>query len=164
MAVSTASGIHVREESSIWTANDWGIFIVRLVLGIIFFMHGSQKVFGWFGGHTLAASAAGMEHMGIMLPLAYLSIFTELIGGILCIIGLFTRLAGIGLFIDMIVAVAMVHFKNGFFIMGGPGPGYEFNVALIAMSLAVAVAGPGALRFADWEGALLVKMGFRQKA
>lgn len=134
-------------------AQDIGLLVLRLGLGIIFFLHGSQKVFGWFGGHPLDQSVAFMVSMHIAAPLAYLSIFTELLGGAFLIFGILSRLAGVGLAINMVVAIALVHFKNGFFMSGGPGgPGYEYNIALIAMALAIAIAGPGTVALADWEG------------
>ena len=158
MAVRTApqNVTTVRSHQSAVTANDVGMLVLRLGLGIIFFLHGSQKVFGWFGGHPLDQSVAAMAAMHIAAPLAYLSILTEFLGGIALILGVLSRIAGIGLTINMIVAIALVHFKNGFFMMGGPkGPGYEYNIALIAMALAVAIAGPGSISIADWEGRLL---------
>jgi len=67
-----------------------------------------------------------------------------------------TRIASAGLVINMLVAIALVHFKNGFFLSGGPGgPGYEYNVALIAMALSLLIAGPGAVSIGDWEVKLL---------
>lgn len=139
------------------TATDWGLFVVRLVLGIIFFAHGAQKVLGWWApeGHGgLAALAVGAEKMGIPVFLMYVDAFTEFLGGIMLIVGLFSRLAAAGLVISMLVAIAKVHGGNGFFAGGG---GYEFNLALIAMSLAVLIAGPGRIGLGDWEGRLLAK-------
>lgn len=151
MATTIANPCGERQAVREWHRSEWGVFFLRLTLGIIFFMHGSQKVLGWFGGHPLAESAAGMVKMGIALPLAYLSILTEFIGGILLIIGALTRVVGIALIINMAVAVALVHLKNGFFMNGGPGPGYEYNLALIGMALALVFTGPGAIAFGDWE-------------
>jgi putative oxidoreductase len=134
------------------TMAQWGIFVVRVVLGVIFIMHGAQKVFGVLGGHPLAETASFMNaKMAIPLPLAYLSILTEFLGGIALIVGLLSRIAGIGLFINMIVAIAVVHFKNGFFMPTG----YEFGVALLGMSSAIVLAGPGTLYISDWEGRFL---------
>jgi putative oxidoreductase len=138
-------------------AAGWGIFFIRLTLGIIFFIHGSQKVLGWFGGHDLAVSATMMGKMGIIAPLAYLSILTEFVGGILLIIGALTRFVGVAFVINMAVAVILVHLKNGFFAEGPNGPGYEYNLALIAMSLALIFTGPGVLALGDWEPGLLSK-------
>lgn len=151
MAVRTADNYVTRTSARTWTMSDWGLFIVRFFLGVIFVMHGAQKVFGVTGGHPLADSAAFMGHMGIPIYLAYLSIFTEFVGGIFLIFGFLSRVAAVGLFINMVVAIALVHFKNGFFLSGGPGPGYEYNIALIAMALAIVLGGPGALSIVDLE-------------
>lgn len=155
MATTAASPVKEREAVKEWHLAEWGVFFLRITLGTIFFMHGSQKVLGWFGGHGLAESAAMMGKMGIPAPLAYLSIFTEFLGGILLIVGALTRVVGIALIINMAVAIAVVHFKNGFFLNGANGPGYEYNVALIGMALALVLTGPGAIGLADWEQKVL---------
>ena len=154
MAVSMAGQVHTEKvHTYATTSQDWGVFFLRLVLGIIFLMHGGQKAFGWFGGHTLGDSVAMMGSMGILAPFAYLAIFTELIGGVSLILGFLTRIAAVGLFIDMIVAVALVHFKNGFFLKPD-AIGDEFNFALMGMCLALILAGPGAASLVDLEGKL----------
>ena|SRR5438477_397119 len=135
-------------------AVDVGMFIVRLALGIIFIAHGGQKVFGWFGGPGLAATVTGFTGMGIPAFFAYLASFTEFFGGVAVLIGLLSRLGALGLAVVMIVAVAKVHFKNGFFL-GGPTPGYEYNIALVAMALAIAIGGPGRIALSDWEARFL---------
>jgi putative oxidoreductase len=135
-------------------ATAWGLFIVRFGLGIIFLIHGAQQTFGLWGGAPLGESAAKMTHMGVPLFLAYISILTQLLGGGALVLGIFSRIAAIGLIIDMSVAIAMVHWKNGFFITSPTGPGFEFNLALIMMALAVLIAGPGAAGLADLEGKL----------
>jgi putative oxidoreductase len=115
--------------------------IVRLALGIIFFMHGGQKVLGWFGGQGLTAT---VQMMSANLPavLAYMVAFGELLGGIALIVGFLSRLAASGILIIMIGAVVTVHGKNGFFLQN---QGYEYNLALIAMSLAVVLGGSGCI-------------------
>jgi putative oxidoreductase len=150
MAAATVNRVQTGANAEPLSLIDWGIFVLRVVLGVIFFMHGSQKVLGWFDGHGLAATVTGMGKMGISAPLAYLSIFTEFLGGMLLVIGAFTRIVGVGLLINMIVATVMVAFKNGFF-MSPSGKGYEYNLALMGMSLALALTGPGAFGLGDWE-------------
>jgi putative oxidoreductase len=131
-------------------ARDWGLLFLRLVLGIIFVAHGSQKVFGAFHGPGLAGTVAFMGHMGIPAPLAYLASFTELLGGLAVIIGLLSRLAALGLAIDMLVAIFLVHLPNGFF--GQPNkPGFEFPLAMFGMALALLFTGPGRIAVADLE-------------
>ena len=118
-----------------------GIAIVRVTLGVVMFAHGAQKVPGWFGGKGLDASTAMMaEHLGIPMFFVYLSVFTEFLGGLLLILGLFTRPAAVAVTINMTVAL-MQHISNGFFLPKGA----EFAITLALMSLAVLIAGPGVL-------------------
>jgi putative oxidoreductase len=116
------------------------ILVVRLTLGIIMFAHGSQKVLGVFGGKGLDATVAMMSK-GLGGPewLPYLSAFTEFLGGIAMILGIFTRFFGIGILINMTVAVITVHLKNGFFAPMG----FEFPGSLAMSALAITLAGPG---------------------
>lgn len=121
--------------------------IVRVVLGIIFLMHGGQKVLGWFGGLGLAGTVGAMTQMGLPAFLVYIVAFTEFLGGIALILGLLSRLAAFGIMCVMIGAIVTVHWKNGFFInwynIPNVGHGFEYNLALIAMSLGVILGGPG---------------------
>ncbi len=125
-----------------------GILIVRLVLGIIFFAHGAQKVLGWYGGHGLKGTVAYFNSMGMPVPLAYLVCFTELLSGVGLVVGLLARLCGLGIAAVMIGAMATVHWQHGFFLNAelkpGKGHGIEFTLALLGMALAVLVEGAGA--------------------
>src|SRR5262245_7497086 len=118
----------------------FGLLLLRLALGTIFIAHGSQKVLGWFGGSGLAATAASMGQMGIPAFMAYLAAFAEFLGGLGVFVGLLTRLASLGIFVDMVVAVYLVHWKNGFFMQN---KGFEYNLALIGMCLCLIFAGAG---------------------
>jgi Predicted membrane protein len=113
------------------------IAIVRIVVGIIFLVHGWQKVFQMgFAGVT-----GGFTHMGIPAPgvTGPFIACVELLGGAALIIGLLTRLAALGLVADMLGAILFVHFKNGFF-----NPmGYEYPLMLLVGALAILIAGPG---------------------
>lgn len=126
------------------------LFIVRVVLGVIFFAHGAQKVFGWFGGPGLRGVIGYFKQsLGIPAPLTVLAAFVELLGGLAMVFGILVRPAAVGLILVMLVAIAKVHWPNGFFInwglQPGKGHGYEMNLALIAMALAVLVGGAGIL-------------------
>ena len=126
------------------------LFIVRVVLGVIFFAHGAQKVFGWFGGPGLRGVIGYFKQsLGIPAPLTVLAAFVELLGGLAMFFGILVRPAAVGLILVMLVAIAKVHWPNGFFInwglQPGKGHGYEMNLALIAMALAVLVGGAGIL-------------------
>lgn len=130
------------------TAREWGFVALRVGLGAIFFAHGAQKLLGWFDGPGLNGTIQFFgSQMGVPAPLAVLAIFTEFFGGLAVLFGVLTRLAGLGLAATMVVAAAKVHLANGFFInwMGTPGVGHgiEMNLALGAMALFLALAGPG---------------------
>ena len=131
------------------TSSSWAITVVRVVLGVIFFAHGAQKVLGWFGGYGLKGTTGYLTSIGLPRPIAYLVCFFEFLGGIGLIFGFLTRLAALAVLIVMIGAIAKVHAKNGFFLnweLGpGKGHGYEVNVALIAMALACLLAGGGSV-------------------
>jgi len=126
----------------------WSLLIVRLFLGVIFFAHGAQKVFGWFGGPGLKGTI-GHFRSALHIPpaLAVLAAFTECFGGLAVFVGVLTRLAALGLVVVMVVAIVTVHARNGFFLnmslQPGKGHGMEFNLALLGMSLAVLVGGAG---------------------
>src|SRR6186997_367188 len=87
------------------TAREWGYLVLRAALGVIFMAHGAQKLFGWFGGPGYAATAGFFgEKLGIPVPLATLAMLTEFGGGLAVLLGVFTRTAGLGLAVTMIVA------------------------------------------------------------
>jgi putative oxidoreductase len=131
------------------------LLIVRVVLGVIFFAHGAQKVFGCFGGPGLRGVIGYFKQsLGVPAPLTVLAAFTECFGGLAMIAGLLVRPAAVGLILVMLVAIAKVHWSNGFFINWslepGKGHGFEMNLALIGMALAVLVGGAGALSIDRW--------------
>jgi putative oxidoreductase len=116
-----------------------GIALVRIVAGCVFVAHGYQKffVFG-IAGATNAFTQMGVPAPTIMAPLVAV---VELAGGIALILGLLTRLAALGLAIDMLGAIFIVHLKNGFFLPNG----VEFALTLCVSCLGLVVAGAGAL-------------------
>jgi putative oxidoreductase len=130
------------------TAADLGLLVLRIGLATVFIAHGGQKMFGWFGGKGLEATIAGMAQGGIPAPLAFLAAFTEFFGGLAVLVGLLSRLASLGLFITMLVAVFGVHLKGGFFLPTG----FEFAFTLGMIALALIFTGPGRLAIADIEG------------
>jgi putative oxidoreductase len=118
--------------------------LLRLTVGAFFVGHGTQKLFGWFGGHGLEATAAGFEQLG-MRPGKHNAIAAgaaEAGGGALLAAGLATPLAGSLLTATMLTAIEKVHGKNGPWLSNG---GYEYNVVLIAAALALVEVGPGPL-------------------
>jgi putative oxidoreductase len=117
---------------------------VRLGLAIIFLAHGSMKLFGVFGGHGFGGVVGMVQTMGFWPPVfwALLLVFAEFGGAIMALLGLFGRLAGLMIAIDMIVAIAKVHGPKGFFITH-QATGFEYNLALIALAVSLVFSGSG---------------------
>ena len=112
------------------------LLLLRCTVGLILFVAGAGKVFGWFGGFGLQATLGYFATSGIPAFWAYVSCFTELIGGFLLIIGFLTRPAAFALFINMLVAVLVTGTKN--FFAGGAA--YPFT--LMICSLVILLIGP----------------------
>lgn len=123
--------------------------ILRLSLAIVIWPHGAQKALGLFGGGGIGATVARMNAgAGIPAALVYAVIAVEFLGPIALVLGVLTRLAALGLAIDMAVAAILVHAKNGFFMnfaRNQRGERIEFFIA-VGIGLALATGGPG--RFA----------------
>ena len=115
---------------------------LRLIAGVIFSAHGAQKLFAWFGGYGLEGTGQWMDSIGLGpgYLMALLVGSTEFFGGILLILGLLTRPTSAVLAITMVVAIIKVHLANGLFMSNN---GYEFALALLAMTLALAISGAG---------------------
>ncbi|MGE8346084.1 DoxX family protein [Pseudomonas helleri] len=126
------------------TRAGYGLTVLRVFVGIIFAAHGSQKLFGWFGGGGLAGTAQWMESIGLApgTLMALLSGGTEFFGGLALIIGLLARPAALGLSFTLLVAIFSVHIHNGLFMANN---GYEFALALLGGTLAVLLEGAGKL-------------------
>lgn len=122
----------------------WAPVALRLALGSIFFAHGAQKVFGWWEGGGLQATAGFLGSMGFTPPMfwAIILVIAEFVGGIFLLLGLLVRLMALLIAISQVVAVILVHLPRGFFAGAG---GFEFNMALIAMAVALILTGAGAL-------------------
>jgi putative oxidoreductase len=123
-----------------------GLLLVRLTLGSIFFLHGSQKVLGLFGGPGLEGFVKWAATMNIPEWLAYLGAFSEFIGGILLFLGIFVELGALAVISVMIGAIYYVHSDSGYFIQNG---GFEYPLNLILFSFAILIGGPGALSLWD---------------
>ena len=119
-------------------ADQLGIAILRIVVGIVFLAHGAQKLFV-FGFGNVAHMFSGMK-IPQPYPAAIVVTLVEFLGGIALILGVGTRYAAMLLVIDMAAAIGLVHLHNGFFSNKG---GYEFPLTLLAACLALALAGPG---------------------
>src|SRR5215470_5354170 len=130
------------------TSNDWSLTLLRLVTGIVFFMHGAQKMLGWFGGYGFSGTMGFFTNMmHIPYPLALLAILAEFLGGIGLIVGALTRVAAFGIATNMVVATLMVHAPNGFFMNWTgqqKGEGFEYHLLAIAIAIVLMVRGAGA--------------------
>ncbi|MDP2307487.1 MAG: DoxX family protein [Pseudomonadota bacterium] len=124
------------------------LFVCRVVLGIVMFAHGAQKLFGWFGGPGYDATIATFTtDMGIPAWMAVLVILAESLGGLGLIFGAFARIAAAGIVAVMAGAVFMVHLENGFFMNwggGAAGEGFEYHLLALALAGIVLVEGAGA--------------------
>ena len=135
-----------RADNRLWP---WGIALLRVVVGLTFFMHGYQKLFqmgvggvgGFFG--SLGIPAADLAAVVVSV--------IELVGGLALIVGVLTRFFGVLLAVDVLVALLLVHRPNGFFVGDN---GIELVLVLAASGLALALTGPGALAL---DGALGVE-------
>lgn len=121
---------------------DVGLFLMRAMLGVVFLFHGAQKLFGWFGGYGLEATAGFMESLGLPLPFAsaFLAAATELVGGLALITGVGQRLLSIPLTFTMLVAAFTAH--TGFSAQAG---GMEYPLTLALFSAGLGLVGPGRL-------------------
>ena len=123
--------------------------ILRVVLGVVFFAHGAQKMLGWFGGFGFSATMAmftGMMH--IPAPLAFLAIVAEFFGGLGLILGFLTRIAAFGIGVNMLVAIVTVHGAFGLFMNwtgSQKGEGFEYHLLVLAMVAFLMIRGAGAL-------------------
>lgn len=130
------------------TPNDLALTIARIILGIVFFAHGAQKMLGWFGGSGFSATMQGFTSMGFPSVLAFLVIFIEFFGALALIFGLLARPAALGIVALMLGAIAMVHLRFGFFMNWygkQPGEGFEFHLLAIALAIVILIRGAGAL-------------------
>jgi len=129
------------------TRDDVTLTILRVVLGVVFFAHGAQKMLGWFGGYGFHGTMGFFEHLGLPAPMAFLIICIEFFGGLGLIVGLLTRIPALGIGAEMIGAVLMIHIHNGFFMNWAgnqKGEGFEYHLLAIAMALVLLIRGAGA--------------------
>ncbi|MGE5204478.1 MAG: DoxX family protein [Chlamydiota bacterium] len=151
------------------TNNDPVLTVLRLVLGVVFFAHGAQKMLGWFGGYGFSGTMGFFEHSGIPAVFAFLAIAAEFFGGIGLLLGLFSRVAAFGITCNMLVAIATVHARNGLFMNWTglqKGEGFEFHLLVLAITTLIMVRGAGAFSLdrvishrasSDYESRFLAK-------
>jgi putative oxidoreductase len=130
------------------TENSVALAILRVVLGIVFFAHGAQKMLGWFGGYGFSGTMGFFtNNLHIPAVFAVLAIAAEFLGGLGLIAGLLTRIAAFGIAVNMVVAVLTVHLHVGFFMNwtgAQKGEGFEYHLLVLAMTLLLMIKGAGA--------------------
>jgi putative oxidoreductase len=123
--------------------------ILRLVLGVVFFAHGAQKLLGWFGGPGFSGTMGMFTgYLHIPAPLAFLAIAAEFFGGLGLILGFLTRIAAFGITVNMLVAIATVHHSYGFFMNwtgAQKGEGFEYHLLVLAITAYLMIRGAGAV-------------------
>lgn len=117
---------------------------LRLIAGLIFTAHGAQKLFAWFGGYGLDGTGQWMESIGLTpgYLMALMAGGAEFFGGLLLVVGFLTRPISFVLAITMIIAIFTAHIDNGLFMANN---GYEFGLALFAISISLTFSGAGKL-------------------
>jgi putative oxidoreductase len=129
------------------TESDTATLILRVMLGVVFFPHGMQKLLGWFGGYGFSGTYGFFTgSMGIPALFAVLAILAEGLGSLGLLTGFLTRVAAFGISMNMIVAVLMIHHKFGFFMNWDgkqAGEGIEYHVLVIAIGIALMIRGGG---------------------
>ena len=122
---------------------DLGILLVRVLVGVPMAAHGAQKVFGWFGGYGLKGTGGFLETLGFRPGAMFAAAagLSELGGGLLLALGLFTPVGAAAMLAAMLVAIVSVHLKQGFFATNN---GYELPFLYAAVAVAAAFTGGGA--------------------
>jgi putative oxidoreductase len=133
------------------TPDDKVMTLLRLVLGVVMFAHGAQKMLGWFGGYGFKGTMGFFtQMMHIPAPLAFLAIAAEFFGGLGLIVGLLSRVAAFGISVNMLVAIFTVHLANGLFMNWTgqqKGEGFEYHLLVLAITVALMIRGAGAFSF-----------------
>src|SRR5262249_30960101 len=129
------------------TDDSWVSFVQRVLLAVVFFPHGMQKLLGWFGGQGWDTTIGQFTAKGMPAVIAALVIIAESFGAIGLFLGFFTRLTAIGISAVMLGAIFLVHAKIGFFMNWTGqqrGEGLEYHLLALALSLPLIVTGAGA--------------------
>ena len=130
---------------------DLVLLVLRVVVGLLFVGHGTQKHFGWFGGHGLSGTAGFFENLGLRPGRlhALAGGLGEAGGGALLALGLLTPIGAAAIIGVMTVAIIVVHLSKGVWVTNG---GYEYNLVLMAVAFALAGVGPGSWSLDDALG------------
>jgi len=130
------------------TQNEYSLALARVILGVVFFAHGAQKMFGWFDGSGFSGTISEFVKFGMPVAVALFAIFVEFLGGLSLLFGLLSRLAALAIIVEMIGAVLTIHIHIGFFmnwVGDQKGEGFEYHLIAIALAFLIMVRGAGAL-------------------
>ena len=129
------------------TSPDPTLAFMRVMLGIVFFPHGAQKLLGWFGGYGFSGTMGFFTTQAhIPAPIAFLVICTEFFGSLALIFGFLTRIAAFAIAFEMFVAVLMIHIHMGFFMNwfgNQKGEGFEYHLLVFAVAIPIMFRGAG---------------------
>ena len=129
------------------TNDDITGFVLRVLLGVVMFPHGAQKLLGWFGGYGFSGTMGFFTgKLGIPAVFVFLVIMSEFFGSLALIAGAITRLAAFGVGCVMLGATLMVHLPHGFFMNWAgkqQGEGFEFHLLAMAIAVALMIIGGG---------------------
>lgn len=129
------------------TSHSSAPLIARVILGLVMFPHGAQKMLGWFGGHGFSATMNFFTGtMQIPAAFAFLAILAEFAGALGLIVGLFSRVAALGIASVMAVAILISHAAHGFFMNWSGsqgGEGFEYHLLALGLALIVMIHGGG---------------------
>jgi putative oxidoreductase len=131
------------------TAVDVSLLVARLAAGVVMFPHGTQHLFGWFGGTGLSSF---VQYLG---PVAYLVSIGEVFGSFGLVVGALSRFSAAALVVIMLGAIFIGHARHGFFMNWygtKQGEGFEYHLLMIALLVVVAIAGPGRFSLARRAG------------
>lgn len=130
------------------TQNEYSLALARVILGVVFFAHGAQKMFGWFDGSGFSGTISEFVKFGMPVAVALFAIFVEFLGGLSLLFGLLSRLAALAIIVEMIGAVLTIHIHIGFFmnwVGDQKGEGFEYHLITVALAFLIMVRGSGAL-------------------
>jgi len=120
----------------------WAPLFTRLTLGVIFFAHGADKLFGWYGGGGFKGTVSLMQNLHLE-PAAFFAALSgggELLGGILVFLGLLTPLGAFLIASTMVVAIATVHWEGGLFARDN---GFEYPLTVLGAAISLIFSGAG---------------------
>ena len=128
-------------------SGNWSALVARLALGITVFVHGAQKLFGWFGGYGFKGTMGFLTHqVGLPYAVALLVILIESVAALMIIAGILTRVAALGIFGLFTIIMIRFHSVNGFFMNWSgdqKGEGIEYFIILLGVALTLIIAGGG---------------------